>query len=487
MLLRNFYYQSRKNSIRLYSSINKVNENIVNLNIPEVYHNCKNNVFLFINHRPWLGGAAKMLYELAVYLSSEYNLNIIILDVSYGPFKEQSFGTSLKYKPLIYSTKEDLIQYFNFFRPVAILSNSIGEIVLNVSFFDKFLPIIAFYFHETINMLPYIHPGLIGNICLIPKHTHIFVVSQSIQKEFTDYFSFTNISIFTPFLTPKMITEITNPPILALNNPNLDFSKITFIMSGAVEDRKGHDIFKLLSLELPQFNFIWIGGKIVNGYRNIITGSNYDYIFHCTNPFYYYSLADYFLLTSREEPFGLVILESLFLNIPCIVLDKNIKYDHPETSYYMICKEHNNNVMIIKDYILSLDLQKKNTNDAHSYVKRNFLTPKRYANLDTLIEKYDLNQVLILSRYHQIHDQLDVFTSFYDLISFDDTFDLTLFISWCGNKSNIFDDSEFIQFPNNINFSILNSVLLRFGYRQLENYLESVLYTRRNISNIQIF
>ena len=333
-----------------------------------------NNVFIFINHSQWLGGASKFLHEIVLHYEINSTIdNILILDAGYGKLKEDCYYGLLKHKPLYYNNIEELYNLISFFKPICILVNSIGIFIKNLIFFEKFLSITVLYFHETLKMIKYIEENIIKYLQCIHKNTCILFTTKNVEKDFITTFKFTNTYVLTPFLTQKMIVELDSyDKPENFNQLEIDKSKITFIMSGTVEHRKGYDIFKNLSLLLPQFNFIWIGGKIINPYVNIITRENFFHISHILNPFYYYTYGDYFLLTSRDEPFGLVIIESLYLNLPCIVLENNIKYKHEESDYYISLQNHNNNPSIISDKLCSLQLQKRININSKSYIQENF-------------------------------------------------------------------------------------------------------------------
>ena len=106
--------------------------------------------------------------------------------------------------------------------------------------------------------------------------------------------------------------------------------------SGTTGWRKGPDLFIEMALivrklkpEMPSY-FMWVGGEN-NGQRyndltyDIKKAGLEDYIKFIgekSNPIKYYSACDLFVLTSREDPFPLVCLESATLGKPIICFDK---------------------------------------------------------------------------------------------------------------------------------------------------------------------
>jgi hypothetical protein len=85
--------------------------------------------------------------------------------------------------------------------------------------------------------------------------------------------------------------------------------------------RKGYDIFIKLAKKHKEYMFCWVGCDIKN---DIEYHNNIIKIKSNNNPYKYLKQFDYFLCTSREDIFGLVIIESLYLNIPTIIIENTI-------------------------------------------------------------------------------------------------------------------------------------------------------------------
>jgi hypothetical protein len=97
-------------------------------------------------------------------------------------------------------------------------------------------------------------------------------------------------------------------------------------MCGIASKRKGSDIFFQVAKHLGQFNFLWIGpwnsgeafGNIaLNDYRKN-TIENFYTTNETHNPYPYFKLTDLFVLTSREDPNPLVVMEAIFLSKLCM-------------------------------------------------------------------------------------------------------------------------------------------------------------------------
>ena len=93
-------------------------------------------------------------------------------------------------------------------------------------------------------------------------------------------------------------------------------------MCGLAQRRKGADIFFDLAIELPQYDFIWIGpwappethsnGPTFERFTSLAI-DNFYVTGLTTNPYAHLRQADTFLLTSREDPNPLVVAEALVL------------------------------------------------------------------------------------------------------------------------------------------------------------------------------
>jgi hypothetical protein len=143
-------------------------------------------------------------------------------------------------------------------------------------------------------------------------------------------------------------------------------------MCGTVALRKGYDIFINIARNMPEHDFIWIGGE----YDSTISLPNYIQICNTKNPYKYLQKLDYLLVTSRSDPCPYIILESLYLNIPCIVLDKNITYEHNVSTNYYVIKNHNNDYDKIIQYLRNNIKLKKNTHrNSKNYILDHFSSP----------------------------------------------------------------------------------------------------------------
>ena len=102
--------------------------------------------------------------------------------------------------------------------------------------------------------------------------------------------------------------------------------------SGQVQPRKRVDGFVLAARELPEMNFIWVGGmpfgKLAADHtamQHMIDAAPDN--FHCTGVVehkavkQYYQAADVFWLPSEQETFGLVVVEAAAAGLPVVLRD----------------------------------------------------------------------------------------------------------------------------------------------------------------------
>ena len=110
----------------------------------------------------------------------------------------------------------------------------------------------------------------------------------------------------------------------------LDPGKFTAVAMGSGSFRKGTDLFVKAALELqkkdPSIQFVWIGDFIedtaATAVDHLLRGSegSKDIHFISSVPNNPYNLLpfDVFVLSSREDPYPLVVLEAAFLEIPAL-------------------------------------------------------------------------------------------------------------------------------------------------------------------------
>jgi len=103
---------------------------------------------------------------------------------------------------------------------------------------------------------------------------------------------------------------------------------------GSIESRKGVDIFLEVARQVRKsgdlpVHFVWVGGdsESVNKIRRSVELSGMNnfvhFVGHKADVAEYFDAADLFLLTSREDPFPLVMLEAALCGKPIVCFDQS--------------------------------------------------------------------------------------------------------------------------------------------------------------------
>ena len=340
-------------------------------------YSSKNAQVIFINHEPTLTGAAIFLYDLVIYLEENKIFDMIqIVDAYYSEEIDKMYFSRLKSRPIFYlNDTHSLLQIISEIEPIFIYSNSVTMMVRELSSYEEHIYKTFFHFHESYeNLVP-----LLKDTKDYLSDAKIYVCAQEISNQLSPWIPNDSIQIFTGFYAPDKLDEIMRKYNEELDLLNMDpkllsmltNGKITFCMCGSWIMRKGYDIFLEIGRTNPNYNFIWIGGSV-----NIEPTDNFFHIPTTENPHKYFKYIDYMLITSRDDPCPLIIFETLYIGIPCIVLDKNVKYTHNIPGLYHSIPNHLNNPEIISNYINSMDLTKGTRyQELTQYILSNFSSP----------------------------------------------------------------------------------------------------------------
>jgi glycosyltransferase involved in cell wall biosynthesis len=168
---------------------------------------------------------------------------------------------------------------------------------------------------------------------------HYIAVSQQVKENLTERYKVApeKISVIPPFIdfdrVDKLKTEV--EPLSLRQGLKIPPEAFVVGSAGSVEWRKGPDIFVQVATDVirqnPNVHFIWAGAERE---KNIIYKLEYDakkagiekhvkFLGPRSNPYPYFEMMDLFVLTSREDPYPLVCIESLYLNKPVICFEKS--------------------------------------------------------------------------------------------------------------------------------------------------------------------
>jgi glycosyltransferase involved in cell wall biosynthesis len=303
---------------------------------------------LFIFHEARLTGATLALYRIVFWLKHNTNISMSFILLEKGDLYENltklglvvdwpNYNTSsLSFKKKIvqkvfkkYNQNKILRQlrkenfdiiYFN-----TIVSSSIAKV------FTDFKAKKVWHVHEielatkTIGE-NYLNAHYLFDIIIAnSKSTESYLQSIKIESS--------KIHVFYPVINRF---EITNQSKVAISKSFEDNIKNSFVIgsSGTAIERKGIQAFLITSKIIQEiypnnnFKFVWVGSidnqeKIMVEY-DIERAGLKDKVYFLglkNNPYPYYLKFDVFVSTSKEESFGLSLMEAAFLKKPVICFD----------------------------------------------------------------------------------------------------------------------------------------------------------------------
>lgn len=169
----------------------------------------------------------------------------------------------------------------------------------------------------------------------------------------------------------------------------LKSSDFVVIGSGQIQPRKGVDTFIEVAKKLPDMKFIWVGGQpfsvFTAGYIELqekIKNAPPNVIFTGIVPYEempdYYNAGDVFFFPSKQETFGMVIVESASCGLPLLLRDLP-EYQNPFGGWFIPVKKDEE----FEEYLLKL---KNDGNFYMEYQNKAFQLAKHYS-LETVGEK----------------------------------------------------------------------------------------------------
>lgn len=282
---------------------------------------------LFVGHESYRTGAAILLLNLIkwVYTYRKINLHLFLLDG--GPLVEEY----RKYAKVRIMSKKNsrfgifrkigLVFYLQKIKPDLIYFNTVISLKVYFRFkmlFSQFRKVL--HIHE----MPFSINELVGSNLNLEDFEMVLVVNKRIR----DFIS------IQENITPKIFQITEYIDIKRLNqyhesskNPN----EIKIVLGvGVASWRKGFDYFlqtAAITLKIfpNQFRFVWIG-PITNQEREranhdiqlMEIGHSFSLLPETSEISNFYKDADLFFLSSREDPFPLVMLEAAAFGLPVI-------------------------------------------------------------------------------------------------------------------------------------------------------------------------
>ena len=327
---------------------------------------------ILINHSTSKTGAPIYLQDLANWLASEGE-KVVWLDI----FPSKCFKLHKSIKKLYYFNCLNVLQdILEANEPKAIYANSVCLMVKKWKLFKKHLPITTIHLHETwpdaSNMF---HDDKTEAHEMISECKEIYFVAEKILNNFDVPAHLQHkCRIVPPMIHPDRAAKI-----LKTRKRKRKNKRVKIGMCGTVCSRKNPMLFKELALQNPEYDFVWIGGVMENELDNLqcIPATN--------NPYPHFEKLDYFMLTSTRDPCPIVVLESLLMNHKLILLENNIRYEHPvsELENVLVIRDHKLSTKIITDKFknLKLDTEFNKTNKNQDYALKVFTTRPKIGKL----------------------------------------------------------------------------------------------------------
>ena len=132
------------------------------------------------------------------------------------------------------------------------------------------------------------------------------------------------------YLIPKRLLSKEEARIFIKKKYDIYLDKRVVLNVASVSSRKGFDIFLDMAYKNENINFIWVGVKKNSFYQETLVKHKgrlprnffeIGYVNDVETLFAFYSAADIFALTSREEPMGTVVLEAFSAGLPVIAFN----------------------------------------------------------------------------------------------------------------------------------------------------------------------
>jgi hypothetical protein len=322
---------------------------------------------VLVNHHTSRTGAPFYLQDLANWLVDQGE-KVVWVDI----FPSDCFKLHKSIQKIYYFGNTNILKdILDANEPRLIYSNSMTRITKDYKVFEKYLGRTILHLHETYNDL-YRCFDLNRKeiITLISQFKSTYFVADKIMQNFN----------LPPEIKKKckLVPEFIHPArqakILKTRKRTRKNKRIKIGMCGTVCGRKNPRLFALLARDNPEYDFIWIGGEFPHNETNL------SCLPVTKNPYKELEKLDYFILTSTRDPCPVVVLESLLMNHKIILLEGNIRYEHPieELENVILIKDHklNEKTIVQKFTSLKLDNEFNKTNKNQDYIISNFSKPQ---------------------------------------------------------------------------------------------------------------
>lgn len=282
---------------------------------------------LFVGHEAYRTGASLLLLNLIrwIYSNREFKLRLLLLDG--GPLLEefQKYAqVRVLYKKNYISSlvqKIELNLILQKSKPDLVYFNTVVTLKLYQSYqslFSSFRKVL--HVHE----MPFSINELGGDNLNLEDFDNVLVVNKRIKDFFIkSAISIPNISLVTEYIDVNELKSYSKQSKIASG-------KKVVLGVGVASWRKGFDLFlQTAAISIRQFpnefEFIWVGpisnqDRARAKYDIELLGINNSLklVGESEEVYSYYQIADLLFLSSREDPFPLVMLEAAIFRLPVI-------------------------------------------------------------------------------------------------------------------------------------------------------------------------
>lgn len=322
---------------------------------------------VMVNHHSSRTGAPFFLQDLANWLVDQ-GKKVVWLDIH----PSDCFQLNPSIQKIYYFNNSNILKdILEANDPKLIYSNSTTRLVLDNAMFKNYLDRTIVHFHETYyDLYRCFNHDRAKLMRFIGQAKSTFFVADKILENFQLPKEIKKKCKVVPeFINPTRIENI-----LKTSKRNIKNKRIKIGMCGTVCYRKNPRLFTSLAKANPKYDFIWIGGDFPH------TEANLSCVPVTKDPYKQLEKLDYFMLTSSRDPCPVVVLESLLMNHKIILLEGNIRYEHPieKLENVILIKDHklNEKTIVQKFSSLELDNEFNKTNKNQDYIISNFSKPK---------------------------------------------------------------------------------------------------------------
>ncbi|MEZ8147325.1 glycosyltransferase [Enterovibrio norvegicus] len=281
-------------------------------------HNVNSPTIIFVSHEASETGAPAVLLSLMQWIKDNTNINFSILVGASGPWNEKFINIAPTFFFDHPHTEQDIREF---------CGNNVQSIYINTIAAANYA-----------NSLSYLHAEFITHVHEMESVFEVFKDNVETLKNICNKF----ISV-SPGSTSAIEKRFPNAEITYIRPFIQPYQKQVYIEKaqgkkiifgcGAVEKRKGFDLFCQVALEIKQQGYTdiemhWIGSDVGKDLNAAQTIQEFDvanivkYLGSKENPRDYFSYGDLFLLTSREDPYPLVCMEAAEHQTPVICFDQ---------------------------------------------------------------------------------------------------------------------------------------------------------------------